>query len=259
MQIHPTAIVSPKAKLAEDVVIEAYSIVGEDVTLGSGTVIGPHVILDGRTTFGERNRVYPFSSIGGPPQDITYRNEDTQVIIGNGNIIRENVTIHRGSHRGDGITRIGNDNFLMAYVHVAHDCYLGDKVIMANAATLGGHVEVGDAAIIGGIVAVHQHVRVGEYSCIGGFSGIRMDIPPYMLATGTNPSKLFGPNVIGLRRNGFSRETIQALKQCYRIIFRSGLTVQEAAEKVKNEVGSLPEVDKLVEFVSRSSKRGTTR
>jgi UDP-N-acetylglucosamine acyltransferase len=130
---------------------------------------------------------------------------------------------------------------------------------MANAATLGGHVEVGDGAIIGGIVAIHQFVRVGEYSCIGGFSGMRMDVPPYMLASGTNPSKLFGPNIIGLRRNGFSRETIQALKKCYRIMFRSGLTVQEAAEKVRTEVESLPEVDRLVEFVASSSKRGTTR
>lgn len=259
MQIHPTAIVSPKAKLAEDVVVEAYSIVGQDVTIGSGTVISQHVILDGRITLGERNRVFPFASIGCPPQDITYNNEDTQVIIGNDNIIREYVTIHRGSHRGDGITRVGNNNFIMAYAHVAHDCRLGDRIIMANAATLGGHVEVGDGAVIGGIVAVHQFVRVGEYSCIGGFSGIRMDIPPYMLATGTNPSKLFGPNVIGLRRNGFSRETIQALKHCYRIIFRLGLTVQEAAEKIRNEVGSLPEVDKLIEFVSNSSRRGTTR
>jgi len=259
MQIHPTAVVSPKAELAEDVVIEAYSVVGPDVTIGSGSVIGPHVILDGRTTFGERNRVYPFASIGCPPQDITYRDEDTQVIIGNDNILREYVTVHRGSHHGNGITSIGNNNFVMAYAHIAHDCRLGNKVIMANAATLGGHVEVGDGAIIGGIVAVHQFVRVGEYSCIGGFSGIRMDIPPYMLATGTNPSKLFGPNIIGLRRNGFSRETIQALKKCYRIMFRSGLTVQEAVEKVRSEVESLPEVDRLIEFVTISSKRGTTR
>jgi UDP-N-acetylglucosamine acyltransferase len=259
MQIHETAIVSPEAQLAEDVVIEAYSIIGADVTIGSGTVIGPHVIVGGRTSLGRRNRVFPFASIGCPPQDITYKDEDTQVIIGNDNIIRENVTIHRGSHRGEGITRVGNNNFIMAYAHIAHDCHIGDRVIMANAATLGGHVAVGDGVIIGGIVAIHQNVRVGEYSCIGGCSGIRMDIPPYMLASGTNPSKLFGPNLIGLRRNGFSRETIQALKKCYRILFRSGLTVQEAVEKARNDVESLPEVDKLIEFVATSSKRGTTR
>lgn len=259
MKIHPTAIICPGAELAEDVEIEAYSVIGPKVVIGSGTVIGPHAVIEGRTTMGTGNRICPFVTIGYPPQDITYRGEDTQVVIGNDNIIRENCTVHRGSNRGDGITRIGDSNYLMAYVHIAHDCRIGKKVIMANAATLGGHVEVGDCVIIGGLVAIHQLVRVGEYSCLGGRSGVRMDIPPYMLATGTEGAKLFGPNIIGLKRNGFSQETINALKKCYRIIFRSGLTVKEALEKARKEVEPLYEIERLIDFVSASSKRGITR
>ena len=259
MQIHPTAIVSPKAELAEDVVVDAYSIIGPDVTIDSGSVIKAHSVIDGLTTIGRNNQIYPFVSIGLSPQDTTYQNEETRVVIGNDNTIREYVSIHRGSHRGEGITRIGNGAYIMAYVHIAHDCQIGEKVIMANAATLGGHVEVGDGAVIGGIVAVHQFVRIGEYACVGGFSGIRMDIAPYMLASGTDPTKLHGLNVIGLRRNGFSSEAIAALKKCYRIFFRLGLTVKEAIEKTRLEVESLPEVEKLVEFVAGSSKRGVCR
>ncbi|MHC1729894.1 MAG: acyl-ACP--UDP-N-acetylglucosamine O-acyltransferase [Syntrophobacteraceae bacterium] len=259
MGIHSTAIVSPKAEVAEDVVVEAYSIIGPGVSIGSGTVVGPHVVLDGITTIGENNKIFPFVSVGLAPQDITYNNEETRVVIGNNNIIRENVTIHRGSHRGEGVTQIGNGNFLMAYVHVAHDCRLGNNVVMANAATLGGHVDVGDAAVIGGIVAVHQYVRIGEYSCVGGFSGVRMDIAPYMLATGAEHAKLYGPNLIGLKRNGFSAEAIQAIKKCYRIFFRSNLTVKEAIEKTRRDVDPLPEVERLIEFVSVSTKRGISR
>jgi UDP-N-acetylglucosamine acyltransferase len=259
MQIHPTAIVPAETELAEDVIIEPYSIIGPQVKIGSGTVIGPHVVIEGRTRIGERNRIYPFVSIGFPPQDITYGGEDTQVDIGDDNIIRENITIHRGSHRGEGVTRIGSGNFLMAYVHIAHDCRIGSEVIMANAATLGGHVEVGDHAVVGGLVAVHQFVRVGEYSFIGGKSGVRMDIPPYMLAQGADPATLHGPNLIGLKRSGFSQETINAIKKCYRILFRSGLTVKEAIEKARQDVEPLPEVRKLIDFVLESSKRGIMR
>jgi UDP-N-acetylglucosamine acyltransferase len=257
MPIHPTAIISPKAELAEDVTIEAYSIIGPDVTIGSGTVAGPHIVIDGRTTIGRNNRRYPFVSIGLSPQDVTYAGEDTQVIIGNDNIIRENVTIHRGSPRGAGTTRIGDGSFLMAYAHVAHDCQIGNGVIMANAATLGGHVEVGEGAVIGGMVAIHQFVRMGEYSCMGGFAATGKDIPPYMLASRA-PATLHGPNLIGLRRHGFSAQSIQAIKKFYRIFFRSGLTVKEAIEKTRKEVELVPEVERLIEFVS-SSKRGITR
>ena len=259
MRIHPTAIVSPSAEVADDAIIEAYSIIGPKVSIGSGTNVGPHVVIDGRTSIGERNRIYPFVSIGYPPQDITYAGEDTGVVIGNDNIIRENITIHRGSGRGEGSTCIGDSNFLMAYVHIAHDCRLGSRIIMANAATLGGHVEVGDCAVIGGLVAIHQFVRVGEYSCLGGRAGVRMDIPPYMLATGTEGAKLFGPNIIGLKRHGFPSEVIQGLKKCYRIIFRSGLTVAEALERARRELEPMPEITRLIDFVSSSSKRGITR
>ena len=257
MPIHPTAIISPKAELADDVTIEAYSIIGPDVTIGSGTVAGPHIVIDGRTTIGRNNRRYPFVSIGLSPQDATYAGEDTQVIIGNDNIIRENVTIHRGSPSGAGATRIGDGSFLMAYAHVAHDCQIGNGVIMANVATLGGHVKVGECAVIGGMVAIHQFVRIGEYSCMGGFAATGKDIPPYMLASRA-PATLHGPNLIGLKRHGFSAESIQAVKKFYRIFFRSGLTVKEAIEKTRQEVELLPEVERLIDFVL-SSKRGITR
>ncbi|MCE5334883.1 MAG: acyl-ACP--UDP-N-acetylglucosamine O-acyltransferase [Desulfobacteraceae bacterium] len=259
MQIHPTAVVAPGAELASDVVIEAYSIIGPNVTIGAGSVVGPHAVIDGITELGSNNRVFPFTSLGLPPQDITYRDEKTRLVIGNDNIIRESVTISRGTERGKGITRIGNGNFLMAYTHVAHDCVLGDRVVMANSATLGGHVEVGDGAVIGGIVAIHQFVRIGEYSCVGGFSGMRMDVPPYMLVVGGDEVKVYGPNLIGLKRNNFSDATIQAIKKCYRIFSRSGLTVKEAVERARKEVEPFPEVGKFIEFAVSSSKRGVYR
>ena len=259
MPIHPTAIISPKAELAEDVTVGAYSIIGPDVTIGSATVVEQHIVIEGKTTIGENNHIYPFVSLGLAPQDITYAGEETRVIIGNNNIIRENVTIHRGTSRGEGITRIGNGVFLMAYVHVAHDCQIGNGVLMANAATLGGHVEVGEYAVVGGIVAVHQFVRVGEYSCVGGFSAVRMDIPPYMLASGAVGAKLYGANLIGLRRNGFSEKSIEAIKKFYRIFFRSGLPLKEAVQKAREDIEPLPEVEKLIEFVSFGSHRGLTR
>jgi UDP-N-acetylglucosamine acyltransferase len=259
MPIHPTAIVSPTAEIAENVTIEAYSIIGPHVTINSGTVVGPHVVIDGKTTIGENNRIYPFVAIGLPPQDLTYAGEETSVIIGNDNVMRENVTIHRGTSRGEGTTRIGNGVYLMAYAHVAHDCQLGNGVLMANAATLGGHVTVGECAVLGGIVAVHQFVRVGEFSCTGGFTGVRMDVAPYMLAKGAEQTKLYGVNVIGLRRNGFSEEAIQAIKKCYKVFFRSGLTIKEAVEKAREGIEPLPEVERLIEFMSFSSKRGLAR
>ena len=259
MPIHPTAIISPKAELAEDVTVGAYSIIGPDVSIGLGTEVGHHIVIEGKTTIGENNRIFPFVSLGLSPQDITYAGEETRVIIGNNNIIRENVTIHRGTSRGKGITRIGDGVFLMAYVHVAHDCQIGNGVLMANAATLGGHVEVGEYAVVGGIVAVHQFVRVGEYCCIGGFSAVRMDIPPYMLATGAVGAKLYGPNLIGLRRHGFSAKSILAIKKFYKIFFRSRLKLKEAIQKAREELEPLPEVEKLIEFVSFSSKRGLCR
>jgi UDP-N-acetylglucosamine acyltransferase len=259
MRIHPTAVVSPKAELAEDVTIEAFSVIGPGVVIGSGTVIGPHVVIERNVTAGERNRIYPFVTIGCAPQDLTYSDEETRVLIGDDTTIREGVTIHRGTRRGQGVTRVGSNVFLMAYSHVAHDCQIGDRVIMANLATLGGHVQVGSYGFVGGLAAIHQSVRVGEYAYIGGKAGVRMDIPPYMLATGTETARLYGPNIIGLRRQGFSRQAVHALKESYRILFRSGLTMHEALDKVRAEVEPLPEVEKLVSFLSQDSKRGVTR
>jgi UDP-N-acetylglucosamine acyltransferase len=258
MEIHSTAVVSPKAELAEDVKIEAFSIVGPRVTIGSGSVVGPHAVIDGWTIIGERNQIFPFATVGYPPQDLSYRGEETQLVIGNDNIIRENATINRGTQRGGGVTRVGNQNLIMAYAHIAHDCIIGNRVILANATTLGGHVRIDDCAILGGLVAIHQFIRIGAYAFIGGKSGLRMDMPPYMLAFGA-PAKLYGPNLVGLRRHGLPRTTIQALKHCYRIMFRSGLTVAEAIESIRQEVEAVPEVENLIQFMLGRSKRGVTR
>jgi len=258
MEIHPTAVVSPGAQLAEDVKVEAFSIIGPRVTIGAGSVVGPHAVVDGWTTIGERNQIFPFATIGYPPQDLSYRGEETQLVIGDDNIFRESVTVNRGTQRGGGVTRIGSRNLLMAYAHVAHDCIIGNNVILANATTLGGHVRVDDFAILGGIVAIHQFIRIGTYAFIGGKSGLRMDMPPYMLAFGA-PGKLYGPNLVGLRRHGFPRNTIQALKSSYRIMFRSGLTLTEAIDRIREEVEATPEVDNLIQFMQDRSKRGVTR
>lgn len=258
MEIHPTAVVSPGAELAENVRIEAFSIIGPRVTIGSGSVVGPHAVIEGWTTLGERNQVFPFATLGYPPQDLSYRGEKTQLVIGNDNIFRESTTINRGTQRGGGVTRIGDRNLFMAYAHVAHDCVIGNNVILANATTLGGHVHIDDFAILGGIVAIHQFIRIGAYAFVGGKSGLRMDMPPYMLAFGA-PGKLYGPNLVGLRRHGFPRNTIQALKQSYRIMFRSGLTVTEAIDRIREEVEAVPEVENLIQFMLGRSKRGVTR
>jgi UDP-N-acetylglucosamine acyltransferase len=258
MDIHPTAIVSPKAELAEDVVIRAYSIVGPDAAIGAGTVVGPHAVIDGRTTIGARNQIFPFASIGHPPQDISYRGEETCVVMGDNNIIREGVTVHRGTERGGGITRIGSNCLIMASAHVAHDCMLGSYIILANAALLGGHVNISDYAIVGGMSAVHQFVRIGMHAFIGGKTGVAMDIPPYMLAVGER-AKLFGPNIVGLKRKNFSRESIMALKRAYRIIFRSSTPLKEAIAQVRQDVPPLPEVENFLNFISEPSHRGLTR
>ena len=258
MDIHPTAIVSPGAKLADDVVVRAFSIIGPDVTIGRGTVVGPHAVIEGITTIGACNEIFPFAAIGHPPQDITYAGEETRVVIGDGNIIRENVTIHRGTPRGGGLTRIGNQSMFMAGAHVAHDCVIGDYVIMANVAVLGGHVHIDDFAIVGGLVAVHQYVRIGAHAFIGGGSAVPLDIPPYMLAAGER-AKLYGPNTTGLKRKNFSRDSISALKKAYRLIFRSGLGMKEALSRVWEEVPPLPEVKVLMDFLTAPSKRGITR
>lgn len=257
MMIHPTAIVSPKAELDSNVEIGPYSIIGESVFIGSGTVIGSHVVIDPYVTIGSNCKIFQYAAIGAVPQSLRFGGEKTYVKIGRGCMIREFVTIHRGTGFGGGVTEIGEDNFLMAYTHIAHDCKIGRKVVMANNATLAGHITIGDYATVGGLVAIHQFVRIGDYAFIGGKSAIPKDIPPYVIAAGDR-AKLHGLNLVGLKRQGMSPKTLSLLKKAYRIFFRIGLTVNEAVERVRAEVEQVPEVVKFIEFI-KSSERGVTR
>jgi UDP-N-acetylglucosamine acyltransferase len=257
IDIHPSAIVSPKAKIADGVHIGPFSIIGERVEIGRDTFIDSHVVIDGNTLIGERNRVYPYVSLGLPPQDIGYKGEDTGLIIGHDNVIREFVTVNRATTKQDRVTRIGNSNYLMAYAHVAHDCTLGDSIIMSNAATLGGHIEIGNKAIIGGLVAIHQFVRIGAYAFIGGMSATVKDIPPFMMASGDR-AKLYGLNVRGLKREGFSREKIENLKRAYQIIWRDHHLLNEALVRVRDEIEPFEELQMLLDFLT-TSRRGVVR
>jgi UDP-N-acetylglucosamine acyltransferase len=255
--IHPTAVVDPRAQLGKDVSLGAYTVVGGEVTIGDGCRVGPHVTIDGKTTIGAGTMISQFAAIGGPPQDLSYKDEETRVEIGDRVCIREYVTVHRGTVRGGGSTTIGDESFLMAYCHVAHDCHLGRGVIMANAAHLGGHIEIGTKAIVGGVVAVHQFVRIGEFALVGGVSGVAKDVPPYCLASGSR-IYVYGLNEVGLRRNGFSRETILKLKRAFKIAFRSSLHINQAAEKIRTEMSDVPEALKFADFLV-TSRRGMAR
>ncbi|HMK34186.1 MAG TPA: acyl-ACP--UDP-N-acetylglucosamine O-acyltransferase [Desulfomonilaceae bacterium] len=255
--IHSTAAVHPGAVLGNGVSVGPFSVIGEKVVLGDGCRIGPHVVIEGNTTVGSDTRISPFASIGAAPQDFSYGGEDTKVEIGSRVNVREYVTIHRGTVRGRGKTVIGDDCYLMAYCHVAHDCILGQGVIMANSAHLGGHIEIGTRAILGGIVAVHQFVRVGEYALVGGVSGVAKDVPPYTLASGAR-IYVYGLNEVGLRRNGFSQGTIRQLKRAFKIAFRSSLRVEQAVEKIRTEMFDIPEALKFADFLA-TSRRGTAR
>ena len=257
VNVHPSAVVSPKAKIADGVCIGPFSIIGERVEIGRDTVIDSHVVIDGNTVIGEKNRVYPYVSLGLPPQDVGYSGEDTRLVIGDENIIREFVTVNRATAKQDRVTRIGNNNYLMAYAHVAHDCTLGNSIIMSNAATLGGHIEIGDKAIIGGLVAIHQFVRIGAYAFIGGMTATVKDIPPFMMASGDR-AKLYGLNVRGLKREGFSREKIDGLKRAYQILWRDHHLLNEAVKRVQEEIEPFGELDMLIDFIT-SSKRGVVR
>lgn len=255
--IHPTAIVDLKAEIDSNVIIGPYSIIEADVAIGSGTVIGPHVVVQSHVTVGPECQIFQYASIGAPPQALAYKGEKTHVSIGRGTIVREFVTINRGTEFGGGITEVGEDNLLMAYAHIAHDCKTGREVIFANNATLAGHIIIGDFVTVGGLVAVHQFVRIGDYAYIGGKAAVVKDIPPFVIASGDR-AKLHGLNNVGLKRKGFSKETLTLLKKAYRIIFRIGLTLNEAIERVKAEVEQIPEVIDLIDFI-QSSQRGITR
>ena len=247
--IHPTAIVHPGAQLGENVAVGAYSIVGEHVEIGSGTWIGPHVVINGHTHIGRDNRIFQFSSIGEEPQDKKYAGEPTRLEIGDRNTIREFCTFNCGTAQDAGATRVGSDNWIMAYVHLAHDCQVGDSTIFANNAQLAGHVHVGDFAILGGFTVVHQFVRIGAHSITAMGTILLQDLPPCVTAAG-NTAKPYGINAEGLKRRGFSAEAIAALKRAYKLIYRSGMTLEEARAGIAEEASAQPEVGLLVDFLS---------
>jgi len=255
--IHPTAIVDPKADIDSNVEIGPYSIIEANVQIGSGTIVGPHVVIQPHVTIGPDCQIFQYASIGAVPQAIKFKGEKTILKIGRGTVVREFVTINRGTEFGGGITEVGEENLLMAYVHIAHDCKTGRNVIFANNATLAGHITIEDFVTIGGLTAIHQFVRVGKYAYIGGKSAVVKDIPPYVIAAGDR-AKLHGLNSVGLKRQGFSQDTLSLLKKTYRILFRIGLTLNEAIERVKAEVDQVPEVVNLIKFI-KSSQRGITR
>lgn len=257
IKVDPTAIIHPTAELEEGVEVGPYSIIGASVKVGRDTKIASHVVIDDWTTIGEGNDIYPFVSIGAPPQDLGYRGEKTEVVIGNNNSIREFVTIHRSTTKENCKTICGNDNLFMNYVHIAHDCVLGDGIIMANAATLAGHVRIDDHAIVGGLVAIHQYARIGAHCIIGGCSAVSKDIPPFVLAVG-NRAHLLGLNRVGLRRGGFSREEINDIKTAYNRLFKSGMVLSDAVASLDEMSGSSPHVRKLIDFIG-DSKRGITK
>jgi UDP-N-acetylglucosamine acyltransferase len=256
-RIHSTAIVDAKAELDSNVEIGPFCIIKSAVKIKKGSRLFSNVIIEGRTEIGENCTIHPFSSIGFPPQDLKYKGEPTGLVIGDNNILREYITIHRASVGGDGVTSVADNNFLMAYVHIAHDCKIGSNVIMSNAATLAGHVVVEDHAYIGGLVAVHQFTRIGRHAMVGGFSGIAQDIPPYMMASGAR-ARLFGPNTIGLKRHGLSDAAVNAIRKAYKILFREKRTLKDALKKIREEVPATEEIRHLVEFIEEN-KRGICR
>jgi UDP-N-acetylglucosamine acyltransferase len=255
--IHPSAIIDPHARIGENVTIGPYSVINQHVTIGDNTIIGPHAVIDSYTDIGPDCHIFQFAAIGAAPQALKYEGEETRVTIGRGTVVREFATIHRGTVEGGGVTRVGEENFLMAYIHIAHDCQTGRRVVMSNNATLAGHIVIGDYATIGGLVAIHQFVRIGNHAFIGGKSAVVKDVPPYVMAVGDR-ARLRGLNTVGLKRRAFSPETVSLLKKVYRILFRFGLTLNEALERVRAEVEPIPEVTYMIDFI-KSSQRGITR
>jgi len=251
--IHESAVVSKNAQLGADHYIGAFCVVGDEVALGHGVRLESHVVVDGKTSIGDQTRVFPFVSIGLAPQDLKYGGEPTAVEIGKRNHIREFVTVHRGTAGGGGLTRIGDDCLLMAQAHVAHDCSIGNNVIMANAATLAGHVEIADRANIGAYSGVHQFCRVGIEAFVGGYSVVVKDAPPFAIIQG-NHAKCYGLNKIGLRRRGYSKETIEKLHHAYHLFLSAKLNTTQAVEKMREEITDCKEVDMLIEFIETSTR-----
>ena len=257
MQIHPSAVVSPTARLGTGCYIGPYSIIGDEVTLGDGVRIESHCVIDGRTRIGEETQIFPFVSIGLAPQDLKFAGEDTETEIGRRNRIREFVTIHRGTKGGGGITKTGDDCFIMAQAHVAHDCLIGNEVILANAATLAGHVIVADGANIGAYSGVHQFCRVGREAYVGGYSVVVKDALPFALTVG-NHAKCYGLNKVGVRRRGYSRETIAALHHAFHLLLSAKLNTTQALDRIREETKDSAEVNYLIQFI-KDSKRGIVK
>lgn len=259
--IHSTAIIEPGAQLAADVRVGPYSVIGANVSIGAGSVVGAHCVIDGHTQIGKNNTFYRFCSIGGNPQDKKYRGEPTRLVIGDGNTVREYVTINTGTVQDVGTTRLGDDNWIMAYVHIAHDCQIGSHTIIANAVQLAGHIHVGDWVVLGGLSAVHQFVRIGAHAMIGGTSSIRQDIPPYLLGAG-DPFRPVGINSEGLGRRGYDSDVITTLKDAYRILYRRKLTVAQATHDLKQLQAEREyandAIQTLLDFIE-SSDRGIAR
>lgn len=255
--IDPTAIIDKKAELADDVVIGPYSVIGPDVKIDSGTVIGSHAVIKGPTTIGKQNRIYQFTSIGEDPQDKKYASEITRLEIGDRNTIREFATMHRGTQQDHCVTQIGNDNLFMAYTHVAHDCIIGDHVIMANGASLAGHVCLNSHAILGGFTLVHQFTKIGQYSFAAMGSAITQDVPPFIMVGG-KPTKPHGINSVGMERNGISSEDIRLIRKAYKIIYKTNLRLEDAIDQMEELAGDSKELSLMIDFL-RNVSRGILR
>lgn len=255
MKAHPTAIIDSKARVASSVTVGPYSIIGEGVELGDECEVMSHVVIEGPTTLGKRNRIFPYAAVGFACQDLKYKGEPTRLEIGDDNVLREFITLHRGTVEGGGVTRIGNHNFLMAYVHVAHDCRLGNHIIMANGASLAGHVEIGDHAMVGAFCGIHQYCRIGAYSFLGSYSVVNKDILPYSKTTAERPLGVYGANRVGLERRGLSGAEIDELDKAFRFLSRSKLNTTQALEAIEASGFQSPHVRALVEFI-KASLRG---
>ena len=252
-EIHPSAVVERGAKLGRGVSVGPFSVIGPHVEVGEGSWIGSHVVLDGRLRIGRNNRIFHFASVGGPPQDKKYNGEDTSVEIGDGNTIREYTTINRGTAQDVGVTRVGSDNWIMAYVHIAHDCQLGSHTILANGVQLAGHISVGDWAILGGVTLVHQFVHIGAHAFTGFGSALSQDVPPFVTVSG-NPPKPFGINSEGLKRRGFSADDIAALKRAYRTLYREGLSLEDARARLEEQAAGCAHVRPILDFLAKSDR-----
>jgi len=255
--IHPSALVDPNAKIADNVSIGPFSVIGPDVEIGEGTVVGPHVVINGHTTIGKNNQIFQFASVGEANQDKKYNGEPTKTIIGDNNVIRESCTIHRGTVQDIGETRIGNDNLFMAYVHIAHDCVIANNCIFANHVTVAGHVHIEDSVIMAGFTGVHQFCKIGAHAFTAISSIVVKDIPPFVMADG-HSARPRGLNKEGLRRRGFSNESIRAIQKAYKIFYREGKTTTAALDNIKQQLGDVTEVQQFVDFIE-SSSRGIIR